>query len=121
MTPVPAPLAWNAGLAAAGQTLFDSWEATGVRGLVDKLGGDTQSRAWTHGTLNTSSLAEYATYVTVTSWTYQDALNALIIADGDSYGVVRTSLFDPKNTQASCFNGFAEIDGTTFMMEFQAA
>jgi hypothetical protein len=64
-------------------------------------------------------LAEYAAFVETSFWSVQDAVNTLLIADGDSNGVVRTNLFDAKNTAASAFNGYSVIGSTnTYMMEF---
>ena len=57
-------------------------------------------------------LAEFATYATVDFFSTQDALTALLIGEGDSVGIVRTNLFDAKNTVASCFNGFFTQSGT---------
>jgi len=103
---VATPLAWSSGLSAAGQKLYDNWEKTGSQGLTDGSGQTTVARAQNYGSLGTSSLVEFATYATVDFFSTQDALNALLIAEGDSQGIVRTNLFDSKNTVASCFNGF---------------
>jgi hypothetical protein len=46
-----------------------------------------------------------------------------LIGEGDSVGIVRTNLFDAKNTVASCFNGFFTQTGQSrkYFAEFQTA
>lgn len=126
-TAVATPLNWSTGLSAAGQKLFDSWFTTGTQGLSDSSGQTSTARAGNFGSLGTSSLAEFATYATLEYFSVQDAVNALLIGEGDSTGIVRTALFDSKNTVASTFNGFkdpatgAAASTRKYMVEFQAA
>jgi len=122
-TAVSTGLSWSPGLAAAGQFLFNSWTQSGARGLIDANGGTSTARAQTYGELGNSSHVEYVTYAAVEFWSIQDAVNAMLIADGDPNAVVMTNLFDYRNTVAVAFKGNADIgtDGNTFMMEFQAA
>lgn len=123
---VATPLSWSIGLSAAGQKLFDSWSTTGTQGLTDSSGQSSTARAGNYGSLGTSSLAEYGAYYTIDYLSVQDAINTLLIADGDSAGTVRNNLWESKNTVASAFNGFKDpAAGTTdkrkYFIEFQTA
>jgi len=122
---VATPLNWSSGLAAAGQKLFDSWFSTGTQGLSDSSGQSSTARAGNYGSLGTSSLAEFGTYAELEYFSVQDAVNALLIAEGDAAGIVRTNLFDSKNTVASTFNGFKDPatanDKRKYFIEFQTA
>ena len=115
------PLSWSAGLAAAGQKLYDNWDKTGTTGVTDGSNQSSVARASNYGSLGNSPLVEAVTYATVNFFSTQDALTALLIGEGDSTGSTRVNLFDSKNTVASCFNGF-KADGTTnYFTEVQFA
>jgi len=119
-TAVTTPLNWSIGLSAAGQSLYDSWAKTGTQGLTDSSNQSSVARAKNFGDLGTSGLAEFATYMTISYFSVQDALTALIIGEGDASGTVRTNLFDSKNTVASCFNAF-NGNPNKYMIEAQFA
>jgi hypothetical protein len=67
--------------------------------------------------LGGSPLFEYATYVSTSLLTGQDALNLLLLEES---GSARNAIFDAKITVAACLNGYSE-QRRTFMVEFQGA
>lgn len=92
-----------------------------MNSLTDVSGLGSSQRAQNYGSLGNSSLKEYAIYLTTSKFNTQDAFNALLMADGDTTGVIRNALFDKTNTVASCFNGFNGATTNVYMVEAQFA